>query len=99
MIRRIRRKSETVRLTNERDFPHLVELALPQGRRPPPHSDLKVSAAAVDDESCQDNKKHNCGGDRPPVIFASPWVGPPAVVATRTASIFKVRVYHFRAPR
>ena len=25
----IRRKSETVRLTNERDFPHLVELALP----------------------------------------------------------------------
>src|ERR1700746_2991974 len=26
MIRRIRRKSETVRLTNERDFPHLVEL-------------------------------------------------------------------------
>ena len=25
----IRRKSETSRLTNERDFPHLVELALP----------------------------------------------------------------------
>jgi hypothetical protein len=25
----IRRKSETVRLRNERDFPHLVELALP----------------------------------------------------------------------
>jgi hypothetical protein len=25
----IRRKSETVRLTNERDFPHLVELPLP----------------------------------------------------------------------
>src|SRR5262245_66498652 len=25
----IRRKSETVRLTNERDFPHPVELALP----------------------------------------------------------------------
>jgi hypothetical protein len=25
----IRRKSETFRLTNERDFPHLVELALP----------------------------------------------------------------------
>ena len=42
------------------------------------HSDLKVSAAAVDDESCQDNEKHNCGGDRPPVIFAPPWVGPPA---------------------
>jgi hypothetical protein len=29
MIRMIRRKSEIVRLTNERDFPHLVELALP----------------------------------------------------------------------
>jgi hypothetical protein len=33
---------------------------------------LKVSAAAVDDESCQDNEKHNCGGDRSPVIFAPP---------------------------
>ena len=29
MTRHIRRKSEFVRLTNERDFPHLVELALP----------------------------------------------------------------------
>src|SRR5499427_10461770 len=29
MTKTIRRKSETVRLTNERDFPHLVELALP----------------------------------------------------------------------
>jgi hypothetical protein len=29
VTRRIRRKSEFVRLTNERDFPHLVELALP----------------------------------------------------------------------
>jgi hypothetical protein len=29
MTRRVRRKSEFVRLTNERDFPHLVELALP----------------------------------------------------------------------
>jgi hypothetical protein len=29
MARHIRRKSEFVRLTNERDFPHLVELALP----------------------------------------------------------------------
>src|SRR5215475_2190274 len=58
--------------------------------RPPPHSDLKVSAAAVDDESCQDKEKHTCGGDRSPVIFAPPRVGPPAVVATRTTSIFKV---------
>ena len=29
MTRRVRRKSEFVRLINERDFPHLVELALP----------------------------------------------------------------------
>jgi len=59
------------------------------------HSDLKVSAAAVDDESCQDNEKHNCGGDRPPVIFAPPWVGPPAVVAARRATpVFKVWVCH-----
>jgi len=38
-------------------------------RRAPMYSGLKVSAAAVDDESSQDNEKHNCGGDRPPVIF------------------------------
>ena len=31
MTRHIRRKSEFVRLTNERDFPHLVELTLPLG--------------------------------------------------------------------
>ena len=31
MTRRMRRKTEFVRLTNERDFPHLVELALPPG--------------------------------------------------------------------
>jgi hypothetical protein len=29
MIRRVHRKSEFVRLTNERDFPYLVELVLP----------------------------------------------------------------------
>jgi hypothetical protein len=29
MTRRVRRKSEFVRLTNERDYPHLVELVLP----------------------------------------------------------------------
>ena len=29
MTRRVRRKSKFVRLTNERDFPHLVELVLP----------------------------------------------------------------------
>jgi hypothetical protein len=58
------------------------------------HSNLKMSSAAVDDESCHDNEKHNCGGDRPPVIFAPPSVGPPAVLTT---AIFKVWVYHFRA--
>jgi hypothetical protein len=59
--------------------------------------DLKVDAAAVDDEPSQDNEKHNCGGDRPPLIFAPPWVGPPAVVAARrTTSVFKVWVYHIR---
>jgi hypothetical protein len=42
-------------------------------RKAPMHSDLKVSAAAVDDESSQDNEKHNCGGERPLVIFAPPW--------------------------
>src|SRR5499427_9293034 len=57
------------------------------------HSDLKVSAAAVDDESSQDNEKHNCGGDWPPVIFAPPRVGPPTIV-TRATSAFKVFVYH-----
>jgi hypothetical protein len=31
MTRRVRRKSEFVRLTNEQDFPHLVELVLPPG--------------------------------------------------------------------
>jgi hypothetical protein len=49
--------------------------------------------AAVDDESSQDNEKHNCGGDRPPVIFAPPWVGPPSIV-TRATSAFKMFVYH-----
>src|SRR5262249_29457714 len=60
------------------------------------HSDLKVSAAAIDDESSQDNEKQNCGGDRPPVIFAPPWVGPPTIVA-RATSAFKVFVYHILA--
>jgi hypothetical protein len=55
------------------------------------HSDLGASATAVDDDPSQNNEKHNRGGDRPPVIFAPPWVGPPAVVtARRTTSVFKV---------
>ena len=65
-------------------------------RRGPMHSDLKVSAAAIDDDSSQDNEKHNRGGDRPPVIFAPPWIGPPTVVA-RATSAFKVFVYHIPA--
>jgi hypothetical protein len=32
MTRRVRRKSETVRFKNERDFPHVVEIALPPER-------------------------------------------------------------------
>src|SRR6516164_1008313 len=62
-------------------------------RRAPMHSDLKVSATAVDDKSCQGNEKYNFSGDRPPVIFAAPWVGPPAVVA-RPTSAFKISMYH-----
>ena len=46
---------------------------------------LKMDAA-VDDESSQDNEKHNCGSDRPPVIFAPPRVGPPAVLAAGRAA-------------
>ena len=38
-------------------------------------------------------KKYNCSGDGPPVIFAAPWVGPPAVVA-RPTSAFKISMYH-----
>ena len=65
-------------------------------RRAPMHSDLKVSATAVDDKSCQDNEKYKCGGDRPPVIFAAPWVGPPTVVAARRATlVVKAWVCHF----
>ena len=60
-------------------------------RTQPP--DQRAAAAAVDDKSCQDNEKYNCSGDRPPVIFAAPWVGPPAVVA-RPTSAFKISMYH-----
>jgi hypothetical protein len=77
----------------------LVGRATDHGRQDEMHGDLKVSTAAADDESCQDNEKHNRGGDGPPVIFAPPWVGPPAVAAGRATSIFKVWVYHFSYPR
>ena len=49
---------------------------------------LKVGGA-VDEESSQDNEKHNCGSDRPPIIFRAPWIGPSAIVAAR--------VNHFHA--
>ena len=66
--------------------------ATPPDQRP----DLEMSAAAADDEPGQDNEKHSCGGDRPPVIFAPPWIGPPAVVAAGSVtSILEVWVYHF----
>jgi hypothetical protein len=54
---------------------------------------LKVDATAIDDQSSQDNEKHNCGGDRPPIVFGAPWVGPPTVVA-RPTSGFKVLINH-----
>jgi hypothetical protein len=54
--------------------------------------DLKVGAA-VDDESSQNNEKQNCGGDRSPVMFGAPWVGPPTIVV-RATSAFKVLVDH-----
>ena len=60
-------------------------------RTQPP--DQRAAAAAVDDKSCQDNEKYNCSGDRPPVTFAAPWVGPPAVVARPTLA-FKISMYH-----
>ena len=53
---------------------------------------LKVDATAIDDQSSQDNEKYSCG-DRPPIIFGAPWVGPPTVVA-RPTSAFKVSIYH-----
>ena len=58
---------------------------------------LKMDAA-VDDESSQYNERHNCGSDRPPVIFAPPWVGPSAVVAPRKAAtlVFEARVHDMR---
>jgi hypothetical protein len=48
-------------------------------------NDLKMDAA-VDDESSQDNERDNGSSNRPPVIFAPPWVGPPAIVAARGAA-------------
>src|SRR5262245_5127803 len=51
-----------------------------------PHRKSKIGAA-VDDESSQDNEKHNCGSDRPPIIFRVPWIGPSAIVAARVNHI------------
>jgi hypothetical protein len=54
---------------------------------------LKGDATDIDDQSGHNNQKHNCGSDRPPIIFGVPWVGPPTVVARPTAR-FKVSIYH-----
>ena len=52
-------------------------------------------ATAAGDQSSQNDQKHDCGSNRPPVIFAPPRVGPPAVVATRrTTSVFRLWTNH-----
>jgi hypothetical protein len=55
-----------------------------------------VDATARDSQSTQDNEKHDRGDYRPPIIFGTPWVGPPTVVA-RSTSAFKVSIYHRKA--
>jgi hypothetical protein len=52
-----------------------------------------MDATARDNQSTQDNEKHNRGDYRPPIIFGEPWVGPSTVVA-RSTSAFKVSIYH-----
>ena len=52
-----------------------------------------MDATARDNQSIQDNEKHNRGDYRPPIIFGAPWVGPSTVVA-RSTSAFKVLIYH-----
>src|SRR6516225_3491769 len=54
---------------------------------------LKVDATARDNQSTQDNEKHNRRDYRPSIIFGAPWVRPPAIVA-RSTSAFKVSTYH-----
>jgi len=39
-----------------------------------------MDATARDNQSTQDNEKHDRGDYRPPIIFGTPWVGPPTVV-------------------
>jgi hypothetical protein len=56
-----------------------------QARRGSPFT-LKVDATARDNQSTQDNEKHNASSGRP-------WVGPPTVVA-RSTSAFRVSIYH-----
>jgi hypothetical protein len=57
---------------------------------------LKVEPTARDDQSNQNNEKYNCGGDRPPLIFGAPRVGPPTVVARATSTV-KVTICHRKA--
>jgi hypothetical protein len=63
-----------------------------QARRGSPIT-LKLDATARDNQSTQDNEKHNRRDYRPPIIFGAPWIGPPTVVA-RSSSGFKVSIYH-----
>ena len=56
--------------------------------------ELKIDAA-VDDEPTQDDEEQNRSGERSPIIFRAPWVGPPTVVAARRATlVFKAWVCH-----
>src|SRR5262249_52878798 len=55
---------------------------------------LKIDAA-VNDEPTQDDEEQNRSGERSPIIFRAPWVGPPTVVAARRATlVFKAWVRH-----
>jgi hypothetical protein len=84
-------RSMTEELSSLLDAPILSQGAN-QARRGSPFT-LKVDATARDNQSTQDNEKHNRGDYRPPIIIGAPWVGPPTVVA-RSTSAFKVSMYH-----
>jgi hypothetical protein len=64
--------------------PRPVEAGTPEAR---PRS-RQGGRHAKDDQSNQDNEKYNSGGDRPPIIFGAPWVGPATVVARPTSAFY-----------
>jgi hypothetical protein len=66
----------------------LGALAHKSGKCADRHSSLKVNPTAGDNQSTQDNEKHNGGDYRPPIIFGPPWLGPPTTV-TKATSAFK----------